>query len=96
MPAAFDLAGKVALVTGAGAPDGIGFATARLLGDMGAAVAVAAATGRVHDRAHQLTDAGLRSVGVIADLTDEEQVARSVAEVTAALVRRRCWSTTRA
>ena len=29
IPAAFDLSGRVAVVTGAGSPDGIGFATAR-------------------------------------------------------------------
>jgi 3-oxoacyl-[acyl-carrier protein] reductase len=30
--------GRVAVVTGAGSPDGIGFATARLLAELGAAV----------------------------------------------------------
>ena len=34
------LAGRTALVTGAGSPSGIGFATARLLGERGAAVAI--------------------------------------------------------
>ena len=29
IPAAFDLSGRVAVVTGAGGPDGIGFATAK-------------------------------------------------------------------
>ena len=81
----FDLSGRVALVTGAGAPDGIGFATARLLVAMGAAVAVAATTERAHERAAELRSAGAGAVGVIADLTDEDQVQRAVAEVTAAL-----------
>jgi len=38
------LAGRTALVTGAGSPAGIGFSSARLLGQMGAAVATASAT----------------------------------------------------
>ncbi len=85
LPAAFSLAGRVALVTGAGSPDGIGFATARLLASMGAAVAVGATTERAHERAAELTAAGARALGVVADLTDEAQVGRAVAEVTAGL-----------
>ena len=49
-----ELKRRVALVTGAGAPDGIGMASARLLAQMGAAVAVAATTDRIHDRAREL------------------------------------------
>ncbi|HEU4514929.1 MAG TPA: SDR family oxidoreductase [Nocardioidaceae bacterium] len=82
---AFALTGRVALVTGAGSPDGIGFATARLLGALGASVAVAATTDRAHERAAALTSLGLTAVGVVADLTDEEAVVRAVAEVTASL-----------
>ena len=48
IPAAFDLSGRVAVVTGAGAPDGIGFATARLLAELGAAVMISATTARIH------------------------------------------------
>ena len=85
LPGALDLTGRVALVTGAGSPDGIGMATARLLGDLGAAVAVAATTDRAHQRAAELADAGVSAVGVIADLTEEDRVAAAVAEVTRTL-----------
>src|SRR4029450_2388630 len=63
----------VALVTGAGSPDGIGFATARLLGSGGARVAVTATTDRIVDRAQQLQDGGIEGAGVAGDLTDEQQ-----------------------
>jgi 3-oxoacyl-[acyl-carrier protein] reductase len=82
LPAPFSLAGRVALVTGAGAADGIGFATAQLLGALGADVAVAATTDRALERARELQDAGTRALGVVADLTDEHQVRAAVAEVT--------------
>lgn len=85
LPDAFSLAGRVALVTGAGSPDGIGFAAARLLGSLGASVAVAATTGRAHDRAASLATEGVSAVGVVADLTSEEAVARVLSEVTGAL-----------
>ena len=81
LPDLFSLAGRVALVTGAGAPDGIGFATARLLGAMGARVAVGATTDRVHQRVAELQALGIRAMGVVADLTDEVQVTRAVREV---------------
>ncbi len=62
--------GRVALVTGAGSASGIGFATARALGRAGAAVAVASTTGRIHQRASELRDAGVDAEGFVADLTD--------------------------
>jgi 3-oxoacyl-[acyl-carrier protein] reductase len=77
--------GRVALVTGAGSPVGIGFATARLLGSLGAAVAVAATSDRVHDRAAELRSLGVHAVGVVGDLTDADQVERVRDEVVAAL-----------
>jgi 3-oxoacyl-[acyl-carrier protein] reductase len=78
----FSLEGKVALVTGAGSPGGIGFACARTLRDLGATVAVAATSDRIHLRASEL---GSGSKGFIADLTDPDQVARLVADVEADL-----------
>lgn len=83
----FRLAGRVALVTGAGAPDGIGLSTARVLGALGARVAVAATTGRVVERAAELEAAGIPSVGVVADLTREDQVLKAMALVEGTLGR---------
>jgi len=73
-PPAFDLTGHVALVTGAGAPDGIGIATAHLLGQLGAAVAVTSTTDRCQFRAAELRAAGIESFAMPADLTDEGAV----------------------
>jgi 3-oxoacyl-[acyl-carrier protein] reductase len=84
-PPSLSLAGRTALVTGAGAPDGIGFAVARLLCELGASVAVTATTDRVLDRAASLRDHGASAVGLVADLTDEHEVARLVGQVTADL-----------
>jgi 3-oxoacyl-[acyl-carrier protein] reductase len=63
------VAGRVALVTGAGSPGGIGFAIARALTAGGARVAVTATSTRIHDRGREL---GSRSY--IADLAEAAQV----------------------
>ncbi|MBK9739092.1 MAG: SDR family oxidoreductase [Actinobacteria bacterium] len=84
-PAPFDLAGRVALVTGAGSPTGIGFATARLLGELGAHVAVTSTTERVFDRVAELETTGVRGFGVVGDLTDEHDVSDVVSAVATAL-----------
>jgi 3-oxoacyl-[acyl-carrier protein] reductase len=65
-----ELADKVALVTGAGSPTGIGFATALILGREGAAVAISSTTDRIHDRAAELHADGVRAGGFVADLAD--------------------------
>ena len=70
IPAAFDLSGRVAVVTGAGSPDGIGFATARMLAEFGASVMITATTARIRDRASELCSAGWDAAGLAADLTD--------------------------
>ncbi len=61
---------RVALVTGAGSPTGIGFAAARALGRAGAAVAIASTTDRIHERASELGAEGVDAEGFVADLTD--------------------------
>jgi 3-oxoacyl-[acyl-carrier protein] reductase len=70
IPAAFDLSGRVAVITGAGGPDGIGFATARLLSELGAAVMLGATTPRIDDRVSELRSAGFDAAGIVGDLTD--------------------------
>jgi len=67
--AAEDLEGRIALVTGAGSPDGIGYATARRLKALGATVGIVSTTRRIHDRA---TELGV--TGFVADLTVEAEV----------------------
>lgn len=81
LPESFRLDGRVVWVTGAGAPDGIGFATARLLGALGADVAVGATTDRAHERAAELRELGVRALGVVADLTDEDEVRGALTQV---------------
>mmetsp|Transcript_83265 Transcript_83265/g.258517 ORF Transcript_83265/g.258517 Transcript_83265/m.258517 type:complete len:292 (-) Transcript_83265:110-985(-) len=82
---AFSLAGRVALVTGCGAADGIGFACARLLAEQGATVAIASTTQeRISAREQELRALGHASVvGLVGDLTDAaaaEGVVRQVVE----------------
>jgi 3-oxoacyl-[acyl-carrier protein] reductase len=72
------LEGQAALVTGAGAADGIGFAVARALCARGAAVAITATSPRVHERAGELAATGASVWADTADLTDEEAAARLV------------------
>lgn len=63
-----DLTGKTALVTGAGSATGIGFASARLLGEMSARVIVTGTTARIHDRVAELQSLGIDAVGLVVRL----------------------------
>ena len=75
LPAFLDLSGRTVLVTGAGSPTGIGFATARHLGALGAGVVLAATTSRVKERAGELEAQGVEALGLVGDLTDPDVVA---------------------
>lgn len=72
IPASFDLRNRVALVTGAGSPHGIGFATAALLGRLGAAVMLGATTSRVERRVEELQESGIDAASRVGDLTSED------------------------
>lgn len=77
----FDFTGKVALITGAGAPNGIGFASAKALAELGASVFLTAASARVEQRAEELRNAGFTASALVADLTEPSQVENLIAEV---------------
>jgi 3-oxoacyl-[acyl-carrier protein] reductase len=72
---------QVAIVTGAGSPQGIGFAVARRLHGAGFHVAVASTTERIHDRARELDPSRERVSAFVADLTDEAAAQRLVESV---------------
>uniref|UniRef100_UPI001F624165 SDR family NAD(P)-dependent oxidoreductase n=1 Tax=Intrasporangium flavum TaxID=1428657 RepID=UPI001F624165 len=77
--APFGQRGRVAVVTGAGSPTGIGLATARLLGRLGAAVVLTATTDRVHERVASLRAEGVDASAVVGDLTRPEDADALVA-----------------
>lgn len=71
LPETYDLTGRVAVITGAGSPSGIGFATASLLGRLGARLMLGATSGRVLDRVDELCADGLEAAAVMGDLTEQ-------------------------
>jgi 3-oxoacyl-[acyl-carrier protein] reductase len=82
----FDFAGRNALVTGCGSAEGIGFATARLLARLGAAVAITSTTAdRIEVRAAELREFGAPVFAHVADLTDRGQAFGLVAAAQEAL-----------
>jgi 3-oxoacyl-[acyl-carrier protein] reductase len=72
----FSLVGKTALITGAGASNGIGFATARALRELGAEIIITSTTDRIHERAKEI---GAKSF--VADLTQESDVKTVVGHI---------------
>jgi len=72
----FDLSGKRFLVTGAGSSQGIGFAAARALQQLGASIFLTSLSTRVHERAHEIN-----AFSGCADLTDQGQVQELISVV---------------
>ncbi len=73
--------GQTALVTGAGSDNGIGFAAAKTLGELGARVAIVSTTDRIYQRAVELQTLGIDAKGYIADLMDRQQVRELIGQV---------------
>ena len=73
--------GQVALVTGAGSPEGIGFAVARRLRAAGARLAITSTTDRIRQRATELDPSDRDVLALVADLTDEAAAQALVAAV---------------
>lgn len=69
---------QTAIVTGAGSPEGIGFAIARTLLSAGARIAITSTTERIHQRARELDASGKNVLAIVADLTVEEDARRIV------------------
>ena len=76
-----NFSGKVALITGAGSPQGIGFATARLLAQQGANIAITSTTDRIDERARELAAEGADVFAFSADLRDHARTLVLVQEV---------------
>jgi 3-oxoacyl-[acyl-carrier protein] reductase len=72
------LTNQVAIVTGAGSENGIGFATARLLGEAGVSVVLAGFGSRVIQRSAELRQSGIRSIAVQGDLSKPDDAASLV------------------
>jgi len=77
--------GRVALVTGAGSAEGIGFATARLLMAGGAKVAITSTTDRIFSRLEELGGGNGETFAKTADLTDSAMVGSLISSIEDAL-----------
>jgi len=76
-----DFTDQICLITGAGSPNGIGFETAKILGDLGGKILLVATTERVYERASELRIAGVEAEGYVADLMDRKQVENLIAGI---------------
>lgn len=76
-----DFTDQVCIVTGAGSESGIGFWTSKILGNLGARIAIISTTDRIHKRAEELASEGIKAKGYIADLMDRDQVEKVIDKI---------------
>ena len=79
------VAGRVALVTGAGSDEGIGFATAKLLAERGARVAITSTTSRIRERLAELPGKSADKYCLVGDLMKPKAADALIAKVVKAL-----------
>src|SRR5260370_21142500 len=78
-----NFSGNVALITGAGSAQGIGFATARLLEQQGSKIAIPSTQERIQERARELAAEGIDVFAFPADLRDHARTQELVQAVLA-------------
>ncbi len=81
----FSLAGKTALISGAGSREGIGMAAARVLAELGARVVLVSTTGRIFERAAELQAEGHDAHGFVCNLSERAAVCQLAAAIAATL-----------
>lgn len=72
---------QVCLVTGAGSNSGIGFSSAKILGDLGGKIALISTTDRIFLREAELREAGVDAKGYVADLMDRTAVEKVIEKI---------------
>jgi len=80
-----DMAGRVAVVTGVSNENSIGFATAKTLGERGAALVIFDVSELVHEAGRSLAHAGLTVHAAAVDLTDVQTLGRAMNDARKAL-----------
>lgn len=80
-----DFKDQVCLITGAGSPTGIGFCTAKIIGQLGGRIAIVSTTERIHERVSELEAMGITAKGYVADLMDRTQVKELLSAVSSDL-----------
>lgn len=75
------LKGKVAFVTGVAGPNGMGFATAKALGEWGASLGILDISERVFERAKELKDLGYTVKAYQMDLKDRASLKEAAADM---------------
>lgn len=81
MKSFFTFENQICLITGAGSNSGIGFATAKILGELGATVIVVSTTDRIFEREEELKTFGINAKGYVADLMNREAVKKLMEKI---------------
>ena len=81
LPDSLDLTGRVAIVTGAGCPNGIGYKSAISLGELGASLFITSTTDRILSRSDELVSMGIKCVGYIAEDLSDQQICQKTVEM---------------